>query len=110
MANSTTHEDQNECGCWTWTATTKGRNKPYGKLNKYVKGKYVTVSAHRESAALFLGVTLTPDQTVDHLCQNPMCINPDHMEIVSAAENARRSQMRNSRGFHTGLGVRYGAG
>jgi hypothetical protein len=110
MANSTTHEDQNENGCWTWVAGTKGRNKPYGKLNVYRGGKVVTVAAHRESAALFMGVVLAPSDTVDHLCENPMCINPDHMEIVSNAENARRSQLRNSRGFHTGHGVRNGAG
>jgi len=28
--------------------------------------------------------------TVDHLCRNTCCINPDHMEIVTLAENILR--------------------
>lgn len=28
--------------------------------------------------------------TIDHLCLNPRCVNPAHMEVVTRAENARR--------------------
>jgi hypothetical protein len=27
---------------------------------------------------------------IDHLCRNPRCVNPGHMEPVSQAENVRR--------------------
>ena len=27
----------------------------------------------------------------DHLCRTALCINPDYFEIISNAENARRS-------------------
>jgi hypothetical protein len=30
--------------------------------------------------------------TVDHLCRVRSCLNTDHMELVTAAENARRMQ------------------
>lgn len=30
--------------------------------------------------------------TIDHLCKNKSCVNPDHMEIVSVAENTARAQ------------------
>lgn len=28
--------------------------------------------------------------TIDHLCRQKTCINPDHMEVVTRAENSRR--------------------
>jgi hypothetical protein len=27
---------------------------------------------------------------IDHLCRNTLCVNPDHMEVVTNAENGRR--------------------
>lgn len=34
-----------------------------------------------------------PDGMVaDHLCNNPPCINPEHLEIVTIAENVRRGK------------------
>lgn len=34
--------------------------------------------------------------TVDHLCRVRACVNPDHMEIVTRAENLRRGQIGRS--------------
>ena len=28
--------------------------------------------------------------TIDHLCMQKTCINPDHMEVVTRSENSRR--------------------
>jgi hypothetical protein len=30
---------------------------------------------------------------MDHLCKNKMCVNPDHLEPVSPAENVRRGPL-----------------
>lgn len=29
---------------------------------------------------------------VDHRCRNPLCCNPDHLEMVTNAENRRRAR------------------
>lgn len=31
----------------------------------------------------------------DHLCNNPPCINPEHLEVVTVAENVRRGRSSN---------------
>jgi hypothetical protein len=40
------------------------------------------------------GRTLGPGQEIDHLCNNPKCINPLHLEAVTRSENAKRSYQR----------------
>lgn len=44
-------------------------------------------------------VLLDPDETLDHTCVCSECINPDHWEPVSNAENARRQQERRPSGW-----------
>lgn len=39
---------------------------------------------------LIEGVKLTPDQEVDHLCFNPRCVNPDHLEVTTKQVNLAR--------------------
>lgn len=34
-------------------------------------------------------------KTLDHLCKNRMCINLDHLEMVTMKENAKRRDARN---------------
>lgn len=48
-----------------------------------------TVGAHCFSLAL-IGKRAAPGQHVDHLCRNPACVNPSHLEIVTGRENTLR--------------------
>ena len=46
--------------------------------------------AHRVSYKIFVG-EIPKGKELDHLCRNPACVNPRHMEAVSHRENLRRS-------------------
>lgn len=46
-------------------------------------------SAHR-AAYLLLAGPIPDELHLDHLCRNPQCVNPGHMEPVTPAENIRR--------------------
>ena len=70
-------------GCWNWKGSIAMNG--YGKL-KFGK-KYW--SAHRLSYFLTHG-KLTEGLTIDHLCHNKRCVNPDHLEEVPFKINAQR--------------------
>lgn len=71
-----------DTGCWLWL----GCKSPLGY-------GYVKRSGHRAAHRLYYTehVGPIPDGLVlDHLCRNPSCVNPDHLEPVTNAENGRR--------------------
>lgn len=71
-------------GCWNWQARID--REGYGHIR--VAGKMQL--AHRVSFETFRQM-IPAGLTIDHLCKNTRCCNPDHLEPVTAAENARRS-------------------
>lgn len=52
--------------------------------------------AHRLFFALFKG-NLDPNLTIDHLCRNRKCVNPDHLEQVTLKENVLRGTAPSAR-------------
>lgn len=70
-----------ECEVWT------GFKNPLGYGVMTFRGqRFLT---HRAAYLLARG-QLTPGLVLDHLCRNPACCKPDHLEEVSNAENMRR--------------------
>ena len=68
--------------CWTWTASTKNG---YGCISSGGKGS-PTLYAHRMAYEQWIG-DIPPGKLVRHRCDNPLCINPDHLELGSNADN-----------------------
>lgn len=73
--------------CWQWTASTMGGRYPYGWFSK--SGVKSVGHAHRFSYELHNG-PIPEGLVVDHLCRNPRCVRPDHLEAVTWRENLDR--------------------
>lgn len=72
--------------CWLWTGHIGRRG--YG-MNRAVRGE---TYAHRIAWTLMNG-PIPDGLTLDHVferCDNKHCVNPAHMEAVTAGENHRR--------------------
>ena len=62
-----------------------------------------SLRAHRAMAQLFEEKPLDPEhETVEHLCDNPLCVNPDHFELIDRVDNSLRSIMEKPRGIWNG--------
>jgi len=72
--------------CWEWT----GKIRPDGYA-RFGISPGVTEYAHRYAYMLLVG-TIPPDLTLDHLCRNRCCVNPDHLEPVTRGENVLRGE------------------
>jgi hypothetical protein len=70
-------------GCWEFQGS---RQKGYGK--SWFNGRLYPT--HRLVYQVLTGDQLAPELFIDHLCRNPSCINPTHLEPVTNAENCRR--------------------
>lgn len=69
--------------CWEWRGWTTGNG--YGRF-RVTGGR---VLAHRYSYELLVG-PIPVGMEIDHLCRNPSCVNPAHLEPVTHRENLLR--------------------
>lgn len=90
-------------GCWTLP------NRRPHDANGYMKvgiGGCRSMLAHR----LFWEVLIGPiphGLTIDHLCRNTGCVNPEHLEVTTHAVNAGRQISRGSKITHCPKGHQY---
>lgn len=68
--------------CWEWV----GCKFHYGHGVFRHRGK--NLKAHRVMAALEFGM-VPDDKNVNHICDNPSCVNPKHIYIGTQKENAQ---------------------
>jgi hypothetical protein len=91
--------------CWRWTDSVKGLG--YGWLR--IGNPSKALLAHRLMYEQYRG-PIPEGLSLDHLCRNKWCVNPDHLEAVThrtnvlrgvgpTAINARMTHCRNGHEF-----------
>lgn len=71
--------------CWEWPGSRLPSG--YGRASFRGERHYM----HRLMWELRAGKRMPKELMTDHLCRNPCCCNPDHLEAVTPKENTRRA-------------------
>ena len=84
-------------GCWVWLGAVDSDG--YGKTSHTADGLKRHVRSHRIVYELLVG-PIPSGASLLHSCDNPCCVNPDHMRIGTQTENIedREKRGRTSRG------------
>jgi len=67
-----------ENGCWEWPGAKWGNGYGYMTI-RTIEGGWKNFSVHRLSAFVFLKFNIESKLLILHTCDNPPCINPEHL-------------------------------
>ncbi len=83
--------------CWVWL----GNKNPSGYGMFHVNEFKTDIGAHRVSFMMFKGA-ISEGMDVLHSCDNPACVNPDHLWLGTNEQNVEDS-LRKGRGWLKGI-------
>ena len=86
--------------CWEWTGAK--RHYGHGQIREFGAGSR-TICASRLAYELFIG-PIPHGLVVRHTCDNPGCVNPEHLALGTQADNMRDKveRGRQAKGSRTG--------
>lgn len=76
-------------GCWLWGGATNESRGGYGLFKMPAKLEYVHRISYREAYG-----EIPDGMCIDHQCRMTCCVNPEHLEAITLAENTRRGSTR----------------
>lgn len=85
-------DKEHPSGCWIWTANRN--NKGYGLFRP--GGSAPKMLAHRVSYLDACG-PIPEGGMILHSCDTPLCVNPDHLRVGTAQDNASDMDIRGRR-------------
>jgi hypothetical protein len=80
--------------CWEWEGQKD--KDGYGKFSYRIKPNRYFERAHRISAGIYHG-DVVEDAIVMHKCDNPSCVNPNHLKIGTHLENEQDKDRKGRR-------------
>lgn len=78
-------------GCWSWSGAKDGNG--YGIISNRNKGDKSPEKAHRVSYEKHNG-EIPKGMVIRHMCDNPECTNPEHLEIGTQTDNMQDCSKR----------------
>lgn len=76
----------NKNNCWLWKGATSGKGKGAGRGYGRMSVNGYTSAVHRVMYVCVNGYLPNKIQ-VDHICNNRLCCNPEHLQQVSCKKN-----------------------